>query len=83
MIHIFNRKELITVLSDQQLYRIKTALATANIPYHIKYNSVPFFSAGRYHGTPFINQDASHPCIIYVKNSDYDRASAAIQSALR
>ena len=82
MIHIFNRKELITVLSDQQLYRLQGALSAAGIPYHTKVNSTPFFSADRYRGTPFIQDDAAHPCIIYVKASDYDRAKAAIQSAL-
>ena len=83
MIHLFNRKELITVLSDQQLYRLQSALSATGIPYHTKVNNTPFFASDRCHGTPFINQDASHPCIIYVKNSDYDRAKAAIQSALR
>ena len=77
MIHIFNRRELITVLSDQQLYRLQGALSSAGIPYRTK-----FLSAGRYRGTPFLTQDATHPCIIYVKASDYDRAKAAIQSVL-
>ena len=82
MIHIFNRRELITVHSDQQSCSLRSALSSAGIPYHIKINSIPFFSAGRYHGTPFINHDASHPCVIYVKASDYDRAKEIIQSAL-
>lgn len=83
MIHLFNRRELITVHSDQQLYRLQAALSSAGVPYHTKVNSIPLFTAGRYHGTPFINSDASHPCIIYVKSSDYERARAAIQPALR
>lgn len=78
-VNIFNRKELIVVLSDQHLYRLQAALSSAGIPYHTKINSIPALSAGRYHGTPFINQDASHPCVIYVKRSDYNRAKAAIQ----
>lgn len=82
MIHIFNRKELITVYSDQQAYRLRSALSSAGIEYVTKVNSIPFSSADRYHGTPFINQDASHPCAIYVKASDYDCAMAAIQSVL-
>ena len=81
MITIFNRKELITTLSDQQLYRIQSALASANIPYLTKSN-IPTLSAGRYHGTPFINSDASHPTVIYVKVSDYDNARMIIQAAL-
>ena len=82
MIHIFNRKELITVFSDRQLYRLREALSSAGIPYRTKVNGIPMFSAGRYHGTPFINSDAAHPCVIYVKASDYDRARAAIQPVL-
>ena len=82
MINIFNRKELITALSDQQLYRLQSALSSAGISYQTK-NSIPSFNAGRYHGTPFIDNDTSHPCVIYVKASDYGRARDAIQSALR
>ena len=81
MIHIFNRRELTVTHSDQQLYRLREALSAADIPYHTKAH-LPFAVANRYHGTPFINQDATHPCIIYVKASDYERAKTAIQSAL-
>ncbi len=81
MIHILNRKELTTVFSDQKLYRIQSALSSAGISYQVK-NSISPFNAGRYHGTPFINSDASHPCVIYVKSSDYERARTAIQSVL-
>ncbi len=81
MIHIFNRRELITVFSDQQLYRLQSALSSAGISYKLK-NSLTSFTGGRYHGTPFVNSDASHPCVIYVKNCDYERARAAIQQSL-
>ena len=81
MIHIFNRKELITTISDKQLYRIQSALTTSNIPYRTKSN-IPALSAARYHGTPFINSEASHPTVIYVKAYDYDRAKVAIQEVL-
>ena len=82
MIHVFNRKELMTVLSDRQVYRLQGALSAAGIPYRTKVNSVPFPSADRYRGTPFMNSDAAHPRIIYVKASDYERARAAIQAVL-
>ena len=81
MIHIFNRRELTVTNSDQKLYRLREALSAADIHYHTKAHP-PFAVANRYHGTPFINQDATHPCIIYVKASDYERAKTAIQSAL-
>ncbi|MBR4056816.1 MAG: hypothetical protein IKK00_01605 [Oscillospiraceae bacterium] len=80
MIHIFNRKALITTLSDQQLFRIQSALTDAKIPYFAK-PGAPAFSAGRYRAAPFINHDAV-PTVIYVKSSDYGRAKAAIQAVL-
>ena len=82
MIHIFNRKELITVFSDQKLYKLRTALSEAGIQYKLK-NNTPIATAGRYHNTPFINSDATHPFKIYVKASDYERAKSAIQTVLR
>lgn len=82
MISIFNRKELISVLSEQKLHRLQSALSSFGIPYQTK-NSLSPLNGDRYHGTPFINQDAAHPCTIYVKKSDYERAKRAIQSALR
>ena len=77
MIHFFNRRKLITSLSDQQLYRIRDALANADIPYRTKSNA-PALSANRYHGTPFIENDAAHPTDLFVKKVDYVRAKAAI-----
>lgn len=82
MIHIFNRRELVMVFSDRQLYRMQEALAAADIPYQTK-SVLPAVSAGRYHGTQFINSDAAHPCAIYVRAADYERAEAAIQPVLR
>lgn len=79
MIHVFNRKELITTVSDKQLYRIQTALADAGVPYSAK-SKIPFFTADRYRGMPFVDQDATHPTAIYVKAVDYDRAKAAIRT---
>lgn len=82
MIHIFNRRELITTLSEQQLYRIQSALSAAGIPYHTKANH-PFFTADRYRGTPFINHDAANPMVIYVKAVDYDRAKKEIATVMQ
>lgn len=82
MIHIFNRKELITVSSDKLIYSLQSALESAGIPYRTKSN-MPLASADRYHGTPGIRSDASHPIVIYVKKSDFGRAKEAIQPVLR
>ncbi len=82
MIHIFNRKELISVFSDQKLYKLRAALSEAGISYKLK-TSIPHTTAGRYHGVPFINIDSTHPCRIYVKSPDYERAKLAIQTVFR
>lgn len=79
MIHIFNRKELITTHSDQQLYRLEAALDAAGIPFQTK-SAIPFFSADRYRGTPGLQSDATHPTTVYVKKADYSKATAAIQN---
>ena len=81
MIHIFNRRELITTISNQQLYRIQSALSAAGIPHHTKSN-LPFFAASRYRGTPFVSQDAATPMVIYVKAADYERAKKELATAL-
>ena len=80
MIHIFNRRELITVHLDQQCYRIQNALDAAGIPYQTSLTSP--YAASRYRGTPGIKHDATHPCTIYVKTSDYNQALATIQMTL-
>ncbi len=80
MIHIFSRRALITTLSDQQLFRIQSALPDAKIPHFAK-PGAPGLSAGRYRASPFLKHDAV-PTVIYVKATDYDRAKAAIQAVL-
>ena len=80
MIHLFNRKALITTLSDRELFGVQTALTDAKIPYFAKHGA-PAFSAGRYRASPFLKHDAV-PTVIYVKATDYDRAKAAIQAVL-
>jgi len=82
VIHLLNRKELITLQSNQRLYALQSALSAAGVEYRVKHG-LSVWTSGRYHGTPAIQSDAANPCVIYVKASDYDRAVAAIQPALR
>lgn len=81
MIHIFNRRELTVVQSNQRLYQLTTALSGAGIPYRVKSNRGSFFTTDRYRGTPFIQQDATNPYVIYVKAVDYEYAEKVIRSA--
>lgn len=82
MLTIFNRRELLTVRSTEQLFRVKNALADAGIPCHTATlnRGGPFQTRGR---TPFIKTDYLNQYQIYVHKDDYDRAVAAIQPALR
>ena len=82
MLTIFNRRELLTALSAEQLFRVKNALADAGIPCHTAAldHGGPFRTRGR---TPFIKMDYLNQYKIYVHKYDYDRAMAAIQTALR
>lgn len=81
MIHLLNKKALITTLSDRELFGVQSALTDAKIPYFAKHGAPVLASAGRYRAAPFIKHDAV-PTVIYVKATDYDRAKAAIQAVL-
>lgn len=83
MITIFNRKELIVLVSMQKLFHVREALANAGIESHVKSSGAMPFTAGRKHGIPMIDQDSAYTYTIYVYKEDYDRAVAAIQPALR
>lgn len=83
MITIFNRKELIVLVSMQKLFHVREALANAGIESHVKSSGAMPFTAGRKHGIPMIDQDSAYTYTVYVHKEDYDRAVAAIQPALR
>ena len=83
MLTIFNRRELITVLSGQQLNRVLGVLHDAGI-----INSVRFIRGVRTagHGRRSMigmNVDAMYVYKVYVSKENYDRAKAAIQPALQ
>ena len=83
MLTIFNRRELLTVLSTEQMFRVKEALAEAEIPFRaVSLNrGGPCGTWGR--GMPFIQAEYLYQYRIYVHKNDHDRAMAAIQPALR
>ena len=83
MLTVFNRRELITVLSTQQLYQLQSALTEAEIPFHtaVLNQGGPFQTRRR--TDPFIKFDYLNQYRIYVHKNDYDRAMAAIQNVLR
>ena len=83
MLTVFNRRELLTVLSTEQLLRVKEALAEAGIPFRaVSLNrGGPCSTRGR--GIPFIQAEYLYQYRIYVHKNDHDRAVQAIQPALR
>lgn len=83
MITIFNRKELIVLVSMQKLFHVREALANAGIESHVKSSGAMPFTAGRKHGIPMIDQDSAYTYTIYVHKENYDCAVAAIQPVLR
>lgn len=83
MITVFNRKELITLVSMQKLFHVREALDNAGIESHVKSSGAMPFTAGRKHGIPFLDQDSAYTYTVYVRKDDYDPAVAAVQAALR
>jgi len=83
MITIFNRKELIVLVSMEKMFRVREALSNTGIESRVKSGGGAAFTAGRKHGIPFVDQDSAYTYTIYVHKEDYDRAAAAIQPALR
>ena len=83
MLTVFNRRELITLVSMQKMIQVREALSATGIPGQVKSSGTAAFTAGRKHGIPFIDQDSAYTYTVYVHKNDYDRALAAIQPALR
>ena len=82
MLTIFNRRELISVWSVDDLFRIKNALYDANIPC----SSAMVGQGGSYRARQrfsCISDKFAEQYRVYVHKNDYDRAVAAIQPALR
>ena len=71
MITIFNRKELLTVVSMRRMFRVKEALSTAGISSYTKTKGIAGFAGDRRHGVPSIDQDTAYTYTIYVHKDDY------------
>jgi nitrogen regulatory protein PII len=83
MITIFNRRELITLVSMQKMMHVREALSGAGIRSHTKTKGAGGFAGNRRHGVPCVNYDAAYTYTVYVRREDYDRAVRAIQPALQ
>ena len=83
MITIFNRKELITLVSMQKMMHVREALSNAGIRSYTRTKGAGGFAGNRRHGVPCINYDAAYTYTVYVHKTDYDRAVRAMQPALQ
>ena len=83
MITIFNRKELITLVSMQKMMHVREALSNAGIRSCTRTKGIDGFGGNRRHGVPFVNYDAAYTYTVYVHKTDYDRAVRAMQPALQ
>ena len=83
MITIFNRKELITLVSMQKMMHVREALSNAGIRSYTKTHGIGGLASNRGHGVPGIAYDAAYTYTVYVHKTDYDRAVRAMQPALQ
>lgn len=83
MITLFNRRELITVPSQEKFFHIREALSAAGIACYTKTRGAARAADRARYGTAGLWRDALYTYAIYVRKDDYDRAFAAIQPALR
>ena len=83
MLTIFNRKELTVTYDMKEQSRIRTLLAGEGIDYSVKtvnrLSASPFSDGSRVRtGTYGQNTETMTEYIIYVKKTDYERATGAI-----
>ena len=83
MISLFNRRELITVLTQEKLMAVQEALAAAGIVFTVKVRGIAR-GAGRARTGGFgLRQEAMYTYTVFVRKEDYDRGRYAIDAALR
>ena len=83
MLTIFNRRELLTIPSQQKFFHVREALSAAGIASAVKLRGAARAAERARYGTAGIRRDALDTYTIYAHKNDYDRAMAAIRSALR
>ncbi len=80
MIHMFNRKELLTTLSMEVQGRVRQILAANQIDYTVKTLNLTAPNGSRSRTDAFgLGATAAYQYIIYVKKEDHERALYLIQ----
>ena len=83
MLTVFNRRELITLSSQQTFFHVREALSAAGIASKVNFHGTARAAQRARYGSAGLRQDAMYTYTIYVHRDDYDRARLAIQPALR
>ena len=79
MIHLFNRRELLTTISMERQAEVRNILADNKIPYRVCVrNNVGGMSRSRM-VMPGTRMESMYQYYIYVKKSDYEKAKYLIQ----
>lgn len=80
MITIFNRKELITLSSQQKLFAVRQALWDAGIDSQTRTPGMMGFGDRQRIEMPGVNYDALYTYTVYVHKKDLHRAVEVLQS---
>ena len=79
MIHLFNRRELLTTTSMEQQSNVRNILADNKIPYRVRVrNNAGGMSRSRV-VMPGMQTEYMYQYYIYVKKTDYEKAKYLIQ----
>ena len=80
MITVFNRRELITLSSQQKLFAVRQALWDADIDSQTGIPGMLGFGDRQFIEMPGVNYDALYTYIVYVYKKDLHRAVEVLQS---
>ena len=85
MIHILNRRELLTTFSMEEQSRVRDSLSQNNIEYRVKVVNPSarstFGASGRSRTGSFaVNMDSAYQYYIYVRACDMERARACLRN---
>lgn len=79
MIHLFNRRELLTTANMEYQARVRDALAANGIEYHVRVRSNMGGMSRSRTVMPGMRMDMMYQYYIYVKKTDYEKAKYLIR----
>ena len=79
MIHLFNRKELLTTISVEHQAKVRDALAANGIDYRVRVRSNTGGMSRNRAVMPGTRMETQYQYYIYVKRCDYEKACYLIR----